>query len=961
MSFTEISQREKDNAEKSYLAATQGMVLLKNKNGALPIDKTGTIALFGLGAARTVRGGTGSGDAFNGGLGGGGEINVDLSPRYNINILTAFEDAGYTIPTARFLHEYGKKSDAQKASQPINIIGEAFAYPDHELTVEMLTEYADTTDAAIYVISRNAGEGADRHMLRSVKIDGKDVEVGDYMLCKREIENLRLIKAAFKKTIVVLNVGGPVDATPILEVEIDAILLMSQAGQEGGRAVVDVLNGTVNPSGKLTDTWAVKYSDYPASATFGDNDGDITLEKYEEGIYVGYRYFDSFDIEPVFEFGYGLSYTEFDINSGGARLDGDTLKLKVIVKNTGYTSGREVVQVYCSAPESEMDMPTRELVAFRKTDEIPSGGKQEIELSIKIRNLQSFDELGSAYILSAGDYLFSVGASSRDNKPAFALRVLETIVTELVYIEYPLEDKLREIRPENALKVTAPANIFTIELPANVIETIDSRSPYHDGAVTTYATDSAYKALKTYESVTLTEKRDIKLLDVIEGRATIGELVAQLSVPQLASFVCGTGWGVEDENNPIIGGGSESVPGAAGETTHLLRDTFGIPSMIVADGPAGVRVTQEFLATDVRTGEKVTHHHYCTAWPVGTLLAQSFDEAVLQMVGEGIGVELQELGVAIILGPGMNIHRDPLCGRNFEYYSEDPLLTGKMAAAYTRGTQSLPGVGTCLKHYAANNQEANRNAVDTWINQRALREIYLKGFGIAVKESQPMSIMTSYNLVNRIETAHSYDLCTDILRGEWGFKGLIMTDWNGGVSACYKCIHAGNDLVMPGGAVREGDIIIAMEPREPEFDELGQVVMYKPDEMFPTYSARWNSFTPSAGGTDWVTAEIAEGHTAAVVDGHILVDGKPLYTVARGFNEMLVEGDNFRQFDVPATIDNAKLSEDGKSISYRGTMRNEPEICLGELQRCAGNIIRVIMNSVAMKRLYPDYGMTCWK
>ena len=961
MNFVEKSEREIQNAEKAYLAATQGMVLLKNKNGALPLEKTGVIALFGLGAARTVRGGTGSGDVFNGGLNGGGKENVDLSPRYNINVLTAFENAGYTIPTAKLLQEYGKKSDAQKALQPVNIIGEAFAYPEQELTEELLATYAESTGTAVYVISRNAGEGADRHMLRSVTIDGKDVEIGDYLLCKREIENLRLIKAAFKTTVVVLNVGGPVDATAILEAEIDAVLLMGQAGQEGGRAVVDVLNGTVNPSGKLTDTWAEKYADYPASATFGDNDGNTELEKYEEGIYVGYRYFDSFDIEPVFEFGYGLSYTEFDINSGGARLDGDTLKLKVIVKNTGGTAGREVVQVYCSAPESEMDMPTRELVAFKKTDEIPAGAKQELEFTINIRDLASFDELGSAYILSAGDYVFSVGCSSRENKPAFALRVPETVVTERVYVQYPPEEKLREIRPDDAKRVNAPANIFTIELPEGTIEAIDSCSPYFAGAVTTYATDSGYTAIKPYETVIFTEKRDIKLLDVMEGRATIEELAAQMSVSQLANLVCGTGWGIEDEKNPIIGGGSESVPGAAGETTHILRETFGIPDMIVADGPAGVRVTQEFEATDVRTGEKVTNHHYCTAWPVGTVLAQSFDEAVLEMVGEGIGLELQELGISIILGPGMNIHRDPLCGRNFEYFSEDPLLTGKMAAAITRGTQSLPGVGTCLKHYAANNQEANRNGVDTWINQRAFREIYLKGFEIAVKESQPMSIMTSYNLVNRVETAHSYDLCTDIARGEWGFKGLIMTDWNGGVSACYKGVHAGNDLVMPGGAVRVDDIIIAIAPREPEFDECGQVVMFKPDAMFPTYNSKWNSFTPSTAGEDWVTAVIAEGHTAAVVDGHILVDGKPVYTVARSFNDLLAEGASFRQFDAPATTENAKLSDDGRSISYRGTMRSEPEICLGELQRCAANIIRVIINSVAMKRLYPDYELRCWR
>lgn len=958
MMYEQMSEREKRNAEESYYAATQGMVLLKNTGGVLPLDGPRTLALFGLGASRTVRGGTGSGDVFNGGLGSGG--NVDLSPRYNINVLDAFVKAGFDVPTAQLLREYGEKSDAAKLAREMNLM-ETFAYPEKELTEEMLSVYAAKTETAIYVLSRNAGEGADRRMTKTVRVDGLQVEVGDYLLCAREIENLRLLKAAFKQTVVVLNVGGPIDVTPLLDADIDAILLMGQAGQEGGRAVVDVLCGAVNPSGKLTDTWAASYLDYPASATFGMNDGDAALEKYEEGIFVGYRYFDSFGIEPIFEFGYGLSYTEFDINSGNTILDGETILMKISVKNIGRCAGREVVQVYFSAPESELPMPSQELIAFGKTDEIPAGGRQELQISFNVRELASFDEARSAYILSGGDYLISIGSSSRETKPAFRLRVPETVVTQQVLSEYSLKDELHEIdKNGSACKIAVPASIFTIELPEGAIQTIDCRSPYSDETVVTLTTDTSYTPVKPYERVRLVEKRDLRLSDVLDGSAGIDELIAQMSASELAELCCGSGWGIEDESNPIIGGGSQSVPGAAGETTRTLFEKYGIPSMIVADGPAGVRVTQEFTVTDAATGEKRTGYNYCTAWPVGTLLAQSFDEHLLEQVGAGIGEELSELGISIILGPGMNIHRDPLCGRNFEYYSEDPRLTGKMAAAITRGTQNIAGVGTCLKHFIANNQETNRNGVDTWISQRTLREIYLKGFEIATREAQPMSIMTSYNLVNRVETAQSYDLCTDIARGEWGFKGLIMTDWNGGISAAWKCLHAGNDLIMPGGAVRIRDLEIALHPRKPEFDERGQVVMFRENPIFPTFNAKWNSFIPSSDGNDWITAEIADGHKAELKDEAILVDGEPLFTVARSFNDLLVDGPEFKPFDAPACIGNARLSDDGKSVSYRGTMHTEPLICLGDLQSSAEKILRVVMNSVAMRHRYPGHKLQCW-
>ena len=311
-----------------------------------------------------------------------------------------------------------------------------------------------------------------------------------------------------------------------------------------------------------------------------------------------------------------------------------------------------------------------------------------------------------------------------------------------------------------------------------------------------HTTDAAYEATQPYEKVEVVEKKDSTLKDVIEGKATMGEFVAQMSVEELAALNCGSGWGVANENSPIVGSNSSTVKGAAGETT--VYDQYGIPGIVLADGPGGVRVAQKFDATIEGSDEKQTLYQYCTAWPVSYVQAQTWDTDLVKRIGVAFGKEVDEMNITLLLGPSQNIHRDPLCGRNFEYYSEDPVVSGVMAAACTLGVQETPGVGACLKHFAANNQESNRNAVDTIVSERTLREIYLKGFEIAVKESRPMSIMTSYNLINGVPTADSYDLCTNIARGEWGFDGLIMTDWNGGSSTPMKSMHAGNDLVMPG-------------------------------------------------------------------------------------------------------------------------------------------------------------------
>ena len=455
----------------------------------------------------------------------------------------------------------------------------------------------------------------------------------------------------------------------------------------------------------------------------------------------------------------------------------------------------------------------------------------------------------------------------------------------------------------------------------------------------TYTTDAAYEATQPYEKVEVVEKKDSTLKDVIEGKATMGEFVAQMSVEELAALNCGSGWGVANENSPIVGSNSSTVKGAAGETT--VYDQYGIPGIVLADGPGGVRVAQKFDATIEGSDEKQTLYQYCTAWPVSYVQAQTWDTDLVKRIGVAFGKEVDEMNITLLLGPSQNIHRDPLCGRNFEYYSEDPVVSGVMAAACTLGVQETPGVGACLKHFAANNQESNRNAVDTIVSERTLREIYLKGFEIAVKESRPMSIMTSYNLINGVPTADSYDLCTNIARGEWGFDGLIMTDW--------KSMHAGNDMIMPGGAERAQNIVNGMQDAEPNFDERGQVavdvqLMYG---FVKVYSAKWNEFTPSAEGTKTVSTNLGEGYTATVADdGRILVNGEEIYL-------------NYRQgwfnpgtFSVPATTDVVTVSNDGKTLTYKGEYVDNNIICLGDVQKSAINNLKVIMQSRDMARIY---------
>ena len=936
--YPPMSEREISGAAISREAATQGMVLLKNINGVLPLKGRGKIALFGNGAARTIRGGTGSGDPFNGGLSGGGDQDVDQSLRYHINILNAMETEGFEIVNREQQMAWARCYDLAKREMKDQVMS-VFAFPEEPLTTEKLEEYAKETETAICVISRNSGEGNDRFMKKEVSIGDKKYEIGDYRLSAVEMDNLKKLRSAFSSLILVLNVPGSISVQDLEAACADAILLMGQAGQEGGAAVTDILTGKATPSGKLTATWAKKYEDYPTAGNFLQ---DFNKAVYTEGIYVGYRYFDTFNVEPGYPFGYGLSYTTFALGNLEASLDEDTLVLGVTVENTGAFAGREVVQVYVSAPVSEMDMPEQELKGFQKTMLLAPGEKEDIKIRIPLRNLASYSENAGGYILSKGDYGVRIGTSSRDTKPVCKIRLEQTALTEQVLVELPLTETLEEKKGLTDRKDETIWKDVPVLLAVQIPEMLDSRSAYSDEKVVTYATDTSYQPVMPYETVRYVEKKEWKLNDVASGRVSMEEFAAQLDAAQLADLCCGTGWGVQDENNPVIGASSESVPGAAGETTHAL-ESYGVSSIVLADGPGGVRITQQFEATDLESGEKRQVYHYCTAWPVGTLLAQSFDPEILEQVGCGMAADMQAMRIDLLLGPGMNIQRDPMCGRNFEYFSEDPLISGKMASAMVRGLQSLPGGGGCIKHYAA-----NRNAVDSVIGQRALREIYLEPYKIAIQESQPLSIMSSYNLINGVPTADSYDLCTDLARGEWGFEGLIMTDWNGGSSTPWKSMHAGNDLIMPGGKGRAMNILQAVRTVMPEFDERGQVIMVQEVPFAPVFAARWNSFTVDPEGPDTVMAPLGEGHTAEMKDGEILVDGEKVYMQANDMKTFFNDPASFVPKICPANEEVAFILDDGRAIGYKGHLDKKPRLCLGDVQRCAVHNLRIILKCMGL-------------
>ena len=709
----------------------ESIVLLKNEKQALPLTKEDRVAVFG----RCQN------DWFYVGYGSGGDVN----PPYRVSLMDGLRNAGVQIyePLADCYAAWCVKPEHQAdhgwwGHWP-------FYYEEMRLQEQQVRDAAANSDAAIVVIGRAAGEDRENAL-----------EAGSYYLTEDEHAMLKLVTREFDRVIVLMNCGNIMDLSFVKQYPISALLYVWQLGMESGNAVADVLTGKVNPCGKLSDTIACSYADYPSAGSFGGKH----FNHYEEDIFVGYRYFETFGREKVlYPFGFGLSYTSFAMEPVSFVRKDSEVTLQVRVKNTGATPGKEVVQIYCSAPAGVLSKPGKILAAYRKTALLAPGEETLVELVVRDSDIASFDDSGvtgfaDAFVLEPGKYTFFSGNCSTADTLAGEFHLKDT---------HLVEQCTEACGPQNSFQIMTnhgmePVTMGTRDLKQRILDHMPETIPY-------------------------TGDKGIKLFDVLEGTATLEEFVAQLTDRELGDLTRGEG----PMNSTLSQVGNA---GAFAGITEQLR-AKGIPPVITSDGPSGLRVRR-----------------YASLLPCGTAIACCWNDELTERVYAAMGNEAVQFGIDVILAPGMNIHRNPLCGRNFEYYSEDPLLCGKTAAAAVRGIQSS-GVSACPKHFACNNQEVNRNKNDSRVSMRALREIYLKCFEICVKEADPQNIMTSYNKVNGVWSHYNYDLIATVLRGEWGYRGNVMTDWWMQMSPspefpivknnAYR-VRAQVDLLMPGGA-----------------------------------------------------------------------------------------------------------------------------------------------------------------
>lgn len=782
----EITARMLKNGAISRSLAAQSMVLLKNVQNTLPLlgspEEPANVAVFGVGQIYTVKGGTGSGNVNN---------------LKTISFLEGLEACPTLKPDGLLARKYRTWCLGHE-----NLCVEGFMEPkgyfnpEMPITNEEVRSFAVGNDAAIVVLTRVAGEGADMQP-----------QEGMIYLTEGEKELMDRVTEHFEKTILVLNTAGYLEITDYVP-KFTAVLFMGLPGQDAG-AAADVLTGNVMPSGHLTDTWPRRYSQFPSAQDFSRQFGNGRINQvmgqtqeqvnvyYKDDIYVGYRYFDTFGEDVLFPFGYGLGYGKTELTAYSVAATGDNITISATVENTGDVyPARQVVQAYLTCPQGMLEQPMQKLCAFQKTGLLSPGESETLELSFKLSDFASFQESSYSYILEKGYYDLRLGTDSRSTSLCGSIYLPGDVITAKMSdrMGHTPQD-FQTLSNRDVPAYTYPgereelnfARAHAIRLSTRDFRTVNSRyrKPY-----------SPLRRGKT----------ELRLSDVLKENCSLSEFVASMDASDLCKLVSGIGMdfagfpeGMEEADNlptpfnGILGGGGMKVPGAAGETADLF-EKYGIPPITLADGPAGIRIAQK-----VKNDEgEVERMQLCTAFPVGSLLACSWDGEVLRQFGDAVATEMVEYGVELWLAPGMNIHRNPLCGRIFEYFSEDPLVTGFCAANITKGVQKH-GVGVTIKHFAGNNQETQRTNSNDIVSQRALREIYLKGFEIAVKEAQPYAVMTSYNDINEMPSANNYDLTTAILRDEWGFKGLVMTDWGGGISKPALSMCAGNDMIQPGG------------------------------------------------------------------------------------------------------------------------------------------------------------------
>lgn len=706
-----------EHIELSRRAAGEGMVLLKNEENLLPLRGGARVAVFGKGQYDYVKGGGGSGNVY---------------PIYTRGIYDGLKvkaDEGKIGLFDGLIDFYKSEIDKQYAQGK-----EIGMTEEPEIPADKLALAKAYTDTAIITICRFSGEGWDR---KGEKLDG------DFYLSAAEEKMVNTVLDNFKNIIVVINSGAQTDTEWYHSNDrISSVLYSWQAGMEGGLAIADILCGDVNPSGKLVDTFAKAFSDYPSSESFSESPDYV---KYYEDIYVGYRYFETIPgaKERVnYPFGFGLSYTSFEISNISVSEKDGKIKVRADVTNTGKTSGKEVVQVYYSAPQGKLGKPSYELASFAKTALLAPGETRTMYMEFNVSDMASYDDLGkiceSAYVLEKGAYGFYVGNNIRN-----------TVKADFEYV--------------------APNDIVTLQLTRQCAPQKLEKRMLADGSFEEMPSFAKNEFENSFPKNTAKAPDEpAMLIDVANGKITLDEFIAQLTDDELVGLTYGQpNTGVAD----TCGMGNLSK--------------YGVPNVMTADGPAGLRIRQD------------TDGVYTTAFPCATLLACSWNPDLVYEIGRAGAREVKENNIGIWLTPALNIHRNPLCGRNFEYFSEDPLIAGKMAAAKVNGIQSQH-IAASAKHFCANNKEENRTNSDSILSERALREIYIKGFEICVKESQPWTVMSSYNIVNGTRASENHDTITNILRGEWGFEGMVTTDW-WNLAEQYKELKAGNDIKMPVG------------------------------------------------------------------------------------------------------------------------------------------------------------------
>ena len=782
----ELLDYERDHLEKLRGNLAECTVLLKS-DGSFPLESPGALALYGSGASQTLKGGTGSGE---------------VNSRFFVTVEQGLEKAGFQLTTKSWLDAYDQvREEAGKAflkeiknrakknhtNVLIESMGAVMPEPEYELALE------GEGDTAVYVLARISGEGNDRENIP-----------GDIALTQSEIRDILQLQKQYQRFLLVLNVGGPVDLSPILE-EVGNILLLSQLGVETGAVLADLLLGKAYPSGKLATTWAA-FEQYQTIGEFGG----LNDTRYREGIYVGYRYFDAESVTPMFPFGFGLGYTEFSVGEEKTELNGEQITVTAVVKNTGNAAGKETLQIYVSKPEVTLDQPFQVLAAFTKSGELAAGAEETVTLSFRLSDLASYDSRREAWVLEKGDYFLRLGVSSADTKVIARIRLESEVTTRQAKNVCGVTD-FTDWKPK-----LERIDMFPLDVP---ILTADPT------AIPQQKTEYLFETKIHPETAGMsTEQLILMSLGAIDPKGILAN---------------------------VVGSSGCTVAGAAGESCGFTR-TLGIKPLVMADGPAGLRLSKDYVVTDsgqlplggtlpesmvesmpkparwlVGKLEKKApqnaeiHHYYATAIPIGTAIAQSWNPGFAELCGDLVGDEMDRMDVDLWLAPALNIHRDIRCGRNFEYFSEDPLISGTFAAALTRGVQAHSGRGVTIKHYAANNQEYNRYNNNSMVSERAMREIYLKGFEICIREAHPAALMTSYNLLNGTHTSEHTGLIRDILRCEFQHQGLVMTDWVVAgvtnkksiypVADAARVAEAGGELFMPGSRHDEESLKKAVE------------------------------------------------------------------------------------------------------------------------------------------------------